>query len=320
MGIRYCNGIIVKSIGGFYYVEAAAGAFAEEYGQGVPIECRARGTFREQGIKPVVGDRVKISIPENGYAMVEEIHERKNLLVRPPLANIDTLVIVASTCEPNPNTLVIDKMTAAAVSMGITPVIVISKCDLASPDKLMEIYGKTGIKTIAFSSADMRGLDEVRELLRGKITAFTGNSGVGKSTLLTSLFPQLALETGEISHKLGRGRHTTRCVELYKITDDCENALLAGEDNLPSRSGEPCGYVADTPGFSAMDFRRYKVIEPQELVYAFPEFEEYLGKCMFTSCAHLCEKGCAVLDAVNSGKISKSRHASYAAIYKELRQ
>ncbi len=298
MSTKYCNGIIVKSIGGFYYVEAAVGAFDDE--REMPIECRARGTFREQGIKPVVGDRVKISMPENGYAMVEEVYERKNLLVRPPLANIDTLVIVASTCEPNPNTVVIDKMTAAAVSMGITPVIVISKCDLAAPDKLREIYSKTGIQTIEFSSVDMRGLSEVRALLPGKTTAFTGNSGVGKSTLLTALFPQLALETGEISHKLGRGRHTTRCVELYKL------------------GGENSGYVADTPGFSAMDFKRYNVLKPEELAYAFPEFEEYLGKCMFTSCAHLCEKGCAVLDAVNEGKISKSRHDSYVAIYKEL--
>lgn len=283
------DGIILKSIGGFYYVEAADGIY----------ECKARGSFRSKGVKPIAGDRVKISVPESGYCAVEEIYERKNSIVRPPLANIDTLIIVASTCDPAPNTLIIDKMTAAAVNKGITPVTVISKADLSSAEKMLEVYKLSGIKTIEFSAVDHRGLDEIRALLPGKITAFTGNSGVGKSSLLNALFPELKLDTGDISKKLGRGKHTTRSVELYKIDDN--------------------GYVADTPGFSTVDLQRYEIIEKEELQYAFPEFENYLGKCRFVSCNHLCEKGCAVIKAVEDGKISKSRHESFVAMYNEVK-
>lgn len=286
--INNIDGIILKSIGGFYYVEAADGVY----------ECKARGNFRSKGLRPIAGDRVRINIPKSGYCAIEEIYERRNSIVRPPLANIDTLIIVAATCEPLPNTLVIDKMTAAAVNKGITPVIVISKSDLASAKTLKEIYDLSGIKTIEFSAVDLRGLDEIRVLLENKVTAFTGNSGVGKSSLLNALFPDLELDTGDISKKLGRGRHTTRSVELYKIDG---------------------GYVADTPGFSTVDLQRYEIIEKDELQYAFPEFEEYLGKCRFVSCNHLCEKGCAVLQAVEDGKISKSRHNSFVAMYNEVK-
>lgn len=282
------NGIIIKSIGGFYYVEAADTVY----------ECKAKGSFRNKRIKPVVGDRVVISEKQSGYCSIDEVLERRNSIVRPPLANIDALMIVVSTCSPKPNTLIIDKMTAAAVVKGIEPVVILSKSDLSSPEELLNVYRKAGIRAIEFSSADGRGSEEIMSLLPGKVTALTGNSGVGKSTLLNTLFPELCLDTGDISKKLGRGRHTTRSVELYKT---------AG------------GYIADTPGFSTLDIERYELIEKEKLPEAFPEFEQYIGQCRFTSCSHTCEKGCAVIEAVNNGEICQSRFDSYKAMYDELK-
>ena len=282
------NGIVLKSIGGFYYVEAADTIY----------ECKAKGNFRKKGIKPVAGDRVFISPQQNGYCLLDEVLERRNCIVRPPLANIDTLIIVVSTCSPQPNTLIIDKMTAAATVKGIEPVIVLSKSDLSSPDELKAIYDLAGIRAVEFSSVDRRGAEEVLSLLPNKVTALTGNSGVGKSSLLNTLFPELELDTGDISRKLGRGRHTTRSVELYKLCG---------------------GYVADTPGFSTLDIERYEIIEKEKLPEAFPEFGEFTGLCRFTSCSHTCEKGCAVIEAVENGKISRSRFESYKAMYNEVK-
>lgn len=282
------KGIILKSTGGFYYVEAANGVY----------ECKARGIFRKKNNSPKVGDKVIISVPSDGYCSIEEILPRKNTLKRPPLSNIDILVIVVSTTEPAPNTLVIDKMTAAAVDNDIEPVLVISKSDLKSAEDLLSVYNKAGIKVFSYSSAEPDSAAEIEDYLRGKIAAFTGNSGVGKSTLLNTLYPDLELQTGEISEKLGRGRHTTRTVELFK-TDS--------------------GYVADTPGFSTVDLERYNMIDKDNIKFCFPEFKEYLTECQFTSCSHICEKGCAVLKAVEDGKISKSRHDSYVAMYNEVK-
>lgn len=282
------TGIICKITGGFYYVEAADSVY----------ECKARGVFRKRGTSPLVGDTVDITVPTDGYCSIDKIHERRNSLVRPALANLDNLMIISSVKEPDVNLYLIDKMTAAAVNKEITPIVVFSKSDLSPVDRLVEIYRKVNIPAYAFSSVDSRGLNEIKAELKGKVTAFCGNSGVGKSTLLNALFPELNLQTGEISDKLGRGRHTTRTVELFK------------------KHG---GYIADTPGFSTVDIERFELIRKDELKFAFPEFEDYFGTCQFNSCNHVCEKGCNVLDAVAKGVIPQSRHDSYVRMYNEVK-
>lgn len=286
--MKCIDGIILKGIGGFYYVEAANTIY----------ECKARGIFRKKNNSPVAGDNVKISIPDEGFPAIEEIYPRRNSLRRPPLANIDTLVIVCSTVNPTPNTIVIDKMTAAAVDNNIEPVIVISKSDLKSGTELADIYRKSGFRVFEYSSNDKDSALKIRPIFKDKITAFAGNSGVGKSTLLNTLYPQLSIDTGEISEKLGRGRHTTRTVELYKLDG---------------------GYIADTPGFSTVDIERFNMIEKDNIQFCFPEFKDYLTKCKFTSCSHTCEKGCCIIDAVNNGIIPESRHKSYVAMYNEVK-
>ncbi len=283
------NGIILKGIGGFYYVEAADTLY----------ECKARGVFRKNKVTPFVGDRVTVSLEKDGTGTIEEIFPRKNSLVRPPVANIDQLVIVVSICDPSPSTLVIDKIIAAAEDKGIEPVIVISKSDLKDCRWLSDIYQTTGIPLLTISSATGGGVEEVEKLLKGKISAFTGNSGVGKSSLLNRIDSRFHLQTGEISRKLGRGRHTTRQVAFLKL----------GKNT----------YVADTPGFSSISVERYDLVKKENLQYCFREFEPYLNQCKFVSCSHTCEKGCAVLKAVEEGMISKSRHESYVAMYNEVK-
>ena len=283
------QGILLKGIGGFYYVEAA----------GAIYECKARGAFRKHGIRPMAGDQVRISIPENQSCSIEEILPRKNALIRPPVANMDQIFIVASVCHPLPNPLVIDKMIAVAEDKGIEPIVVLSKADLGDWSPWQALYEAAGIRFVAVSAVTGQGVAEIQKLLRGKLSAFTGNSGVGKSTLLNGLEEGYALETGEISQKLGRGRHTTRQVELLKLSGG--------------------GYVVDTPGFSTVDIERYDMVKKDHLQYSFREFAPYLGQCKFPSCAHVCEKGCAVLEAVEQGRIPASRHQSYAAMYHEVK-
>ncbi len=282
------EGLLLKVLGGFYYVECNNQIY----------ECKARGSFRKSGNSPYVGDRVKISIQKEGYASLDEIFPRKNKLIRPPLANIDVLVIVCSTVSPLPNYTVIDKMTAAALNNEMQPVIVVSKDDIESGEKISSIYKNAGFEVFCTSPQNTDEVLRLKSLLMGKTSAFTGNSGVGKSTLLNMLFPNLDLATGEISDKLGRGRHTTRAVELFNL-DGC--------------------YIADTPGFSTVDLQRYELIDKDELQYSFPEFKKYIGECMFTSCSHTCEKGCRVLEAVKNGEIEKSRHSSYVSMYNEVK-
>lgn len=282
------KGVLMKSIGGFYYVRC----------DGKEYECKARGSFRKSGNSPVVGDRVEISVPEDGFASIEEISPRTNKLKRPALANIDTLVIVCSTVDPEPNFNVIDKMTAAAVNNNMTPVIVVSKNDLENGDRIAQIYRNSEIPVFLCSPQETDEAQKLKSFLKGKMTAFTGNSGVGKSTLINRIFPELELQTGQISRKLGRGKHTTRVVELFEI-DGC--------------------FVADTPGFSTVDLQRYEMIDKTQLQYCFPEFEKYIGECQFTSCSHTCEKGCRILQAVADGEIEQSRHKSYVAMYNEVK-
>lgn len=284
------TGKVIKLTGGFYYVEAANKIY----------ECRARGIFRKEGkLSPYVGDNVEISVIQDSTGTIDKILKRRNSITRPPLANIDTLVIVSSTIEPLPNYLITDKMIAVAESKGIEPVVVVSKVDLDTDKEFLNTYKKTNIQTIEFSSKTKEGKKEILSLIKNKTTAFIGNTGVGKSTLINTLFPSLNLETGTISEKLGRGKHTTRTVELFKI------------DN---------GYIADTPGFSSVDLIQYEIINQEDLQFCFREFKDYIGSCKFTSCKHLKEPGCAITNAVKKGQISKNRHKSYETMYGELKK
>lgn len=284
-----CEGVILKSLSGFYQVETPAG---------IETECRACGRFRKTGEKPVVGDHVRFR-PESGSGYIEELLPRRNFLVRPPVANIDQLLIVVSVCDPTPSTLIIDKLIAAAEQQQIEPAVAVSKTDLESGDWLCDIYRQAGFRCFSISSATNSGVEAIRPFLKGKITVLTGNTGAGKSSLLNALYPELSLATGEISHKLGRGRHTTRQVELLHLPEG--------------------GLVADTPGFSSICTERYHAFQKDELQYCFREFAPHLGHCQFQGCSHICEKGCAVLSAVRNGEIPRSRHDSYAAIYQELK-
>ena len=284
------EGLIIKATGGFYYVRSGE----------ITYECRARGVFRKHDTSPLVGDKVTISVLPDEKGYIHAIHERKNSLVRPPLANLDQLIMVVSVAEPVPNILVMDKLIAVAEQQGVEPVIVFTKCDLADPKPYSDVYRKAGFRVYEVCSLEHKGTDEVHDMLKGRISAFCGNSGAGKSSLLNDIFPKLSLSTAEISKKLGRGRHTTRHTELFEL--------------------ETGGWVADTPGFSAIEMERVGIIRKTELQYCFREFEPYLLKCRFTGCSHVSEKGCAVLEAVNDGTIPESRHKSYCMMYEEAKQ
>jgi ribosome biogenesis GTPase len=279
------EGIIIKGIGGFYYVKTAAGV----------LECRAKGIFRKRGISPLAGDRVVLE-GESGGLVIADILPRKNAFARPAVANADNFFIVASAADPRPNMLVLDTVAAVARHRGLTPAIIVTKTDLGRAGELRRVYSGAGFRVIETRMGLRRGIREIRALCRGRLSVFAGNSGVGKSTLLNMLIPGISLETAEISRKLGRGRHTTRAVTLY----DFEG-----------------GFIADTPGFSDLDIWRGAGIEKEELAGCFPEFAPYAGRCRFAGCSHTVEKGCAVLEALGRGKIDRGRHASYAALCAE---
>ena len=285
------NGILVKAIAGFYYVEAGGRIYS----------CKARGIFRKQGCEPLVGDTVRITAETEGEldGRVEEILPRRNRLVRPPLANVTRLFIVSAYSNPAPNSLVIDKLIAIAENKGIEPLLIFNKNDQGDFSDWEEIYKAAGFEVFSVSCLTGDGIEAVRAALGEGISVFSGNSGVGKSSLLNRLFDGLALATGEVSEKLGRGRHTTRHVDLFRM----ENG----------------GYVADTPGFTSLDLEKSEVVCKEDLPFAFREFAPYLGRCRFTSCAHVGEKGCAVADAVGRGEIPASRYESYRRMYEEVK-
>ncbi len=283
------NGIIIKGIGGFYYVEAA---------DGIVYECKARGVFRKEKITPLAGDRVEITVESNNKNSIDKILERRNFFKRPPIANVDTLVIVSSVCDPRPNLLIIDRLTAIASYKNVEPIIVFTKDDLQSANEFVKIYTNAGFKTFAVSNETGEGIEKVKSIIDGGITVFTGNSGVGKSSLINRMYPDFCLETGEISRKLGRGRHTTRHVELFKVGS---------------------GYIADTPGFSSLDFETNDLIKKDELAFCFPDFAYYIGSCRFSTCAHVNDKGCSLVEAVKSGDVERTRHESYVTMYNEVK-
>lgn len=285
------DGVILKALSGFYYVDT---------GSGTPTACRARGKFRHKRITPLVGDRVSITLLEDGSGMVDEIHPRTNEFIRPAVANIDQLVMIVSGAIPVTDPFLIDRMISIAEGRGCEPVVCINKCDLDPGQELFDIYTAAGFQTLRVSARTGQGLEELQTVIAGKVSAFTGNSGVGKSSLLNTLQPNFGLEVGEVSERLGRGRHTTRHVELFRL----DNGAI----------------VADTPGFSSFDVERMELRRKEDLELTFREFKPYLGECRFVGCAHVKEKGCAVRAAVKAGEIQPTRHASYVRLYEQVRQ
>lgn len=317
------HGKILKGVGGLYTIKLASNAVHKQnFDTESPlalrlVTCSASGSFRHNHIKPLVGDNVEIVYtdhsldnPEakNNDIRISDILDRKNELIRPPMANLDVMFISMAAASPAPVLPTIDKLICIAEHNDIEPVIIIGKCDLAPEyaNELQAIYQKAGYDAFVLSAKTGEGVDAIREFvnthLDGKTSAFAGASGIGKSTLLNALFPELSLTTNTISIKIQRGRHTTRHVELY-----------------PINNSEDTGYIADTPGFSLLDFERFNFFDKEDLAYNMREFRNYIGQCRYTKCSHTKEEGCAILEAVKSGDISKSRHDSFLEIYAALK-
>lgn len=283
------RGRIQKALSGFYYVDT---------GEKV-VTCRARGRFRKEGVSPLVGDMVELTQTSAAEGVIDAIAPRRNVFSRPAVANIDQLVIVASNAIPQTDPYLIDRMTAIAALKGCDVLICINKCDLDRAEALRAIYAQAGLPFAVVSAETGEGVEELRIKIAGKLSAFTGNSGVGKSSLLNALAPNFAVQVGEVSQALGRGRHTTRHVELYKLPSGAE--------------------IIDTPGFSSFDTDELGLALKERLPETFPDFAPYREHCRFVGCSHTREKGCAVLDAVKAGQIAPSRHASYRRLYDELK-
>lgn len=284
------HGRIVKALSGFYYVLEENGAVTE---------CRARGIFRKEHITPLVGDYTDFSV-ERGRGTLERIAPRRNSFVRPAVSNLDALVILASGANPVTDPFLIDRVAAIAGDRGVPVFLCVNKTDLNDGEKLIGIYRRAGFAVFPTSAETGEGVEALRQAVRGKTVAFTGNSGVGKSSLLNRLSAELAIKTGEVSDKLGRGRHTTRHVELYCLPDET--------------------YVIDTPGFSSFDTEQMELILKENLQYAFPDFAPYLGHCRYHDCAHIREPDCAVLAALREGKLEPTRHASYVRLYESAKE
>ena len=288
-------GMIVKSSGGLYSVRNKSGRITE---------CRAKGSFRKEHMTPLAGDKVRFELQPDNTGFIVEIEPRKNALIRPAAANIDLLVIVAAVTRPEPDLYVLDKLTAVAAHNKIKTMLVINKCDLKSPTELCEIYRTAGIETVPMCTKNTKEyanqLEFIKKRLCGRLTFFAGASGVGKSSLINALFPELCLSTGTLSRKIQRGKHTTRCTELFCVDNDT--------------------FIADTPGFSMLDIAGYGMFASENLMDAFPDIRKFALNCRYKKCTHICEEGCGVMEAVRDGSISTSRHESFKKLYAELKE
>ena len=309
------TGKIIKGVGGLYTVKLLSDCVLPA---GEIIRCRARGAFRHEGITPLPGDTVTLLCPERlseskdgketaGFS-ITEINDRRNALIRPPVANLDFLFITMAAASPTPILTTVDKLIAIAEFNKIEPIIVITKSEL-DPEyakKLLDLYSSCGFTCFALSAVENSGIEPIdlfiKENTNKKIAAFAGASGIGKSTLLNRLFPHLSLSTSEISKKIERGRHTTREVELFALSEELD-----------------CGYIADTPGFSMLDFERFDFFDKEDLPSTFREFSDYIGMCKYTKCTHTKEDGCAILAAKKEGRIPPSRHESYVELFDTLK-
>ncbi len=279
------EGTIIKALSGFYYVSSEEQVY----------ECKARGKFRLDGTSPLVGDRVSFAIDTNGKGFIDNVFDRKNSFIRPAVANIDALVFVAANTNPVTDPFLIDRVSVIAEEADCDLIVCINKTDIDPADELYAIYTGAGFETLRTSTVTGEGIPELKAALKGKICAFTGNSGVGKSSILNSIVPEFNIEVAAVSNKLGRGKHTTRHVELYDIGDDT--------------------FIADTPGFASFDIEMMQTIDKRELQHDFRDFKMYIGNCRFNDCAHLKEPGCAVTEALQIGDIMPSRYQSYKRLY-----
>ena len=279
------EGVIVKALSGFYYVQTDERL----------LECKARGRFRLDGTSPLVGDRVECSLDAHGKGRIDRVFERRNFFIRPAVANVDALVFVAANTNPVTDPFLIDRVSVIAESAGCELIVCINKTDVDPANELYGIFTAAGFTVVRTSVPDGTGIDALRREIAGKICAFTGNSGVGKSSIMNTLSPGLNIKTAEVSEKLGRGKHTTRHVELFDIGGGT--------------------YAADTPGFASFDIEMMEIIPKEQLQFDFVEFAPYIGECRFNNCAHLREPGCAVTQAVADGKIMPSRYRSYERLY-----
>lgn len=285
--MKHLHGRIIKGIGGFYYVDTAEGLY----------ECRARGIFRKEKITPLVGDQVAVTVDEaSGTGSVDTIEERKNVLIRPPVANVTQMAVVIATASPRPNLYLLDKLIASAEYTAVRPLICWNKTDLEDGSALAAVYEKAGFDTLRLSAETGWNVENLRARLKDEITVFAGNSGVGKSSLLNQVFGQESFATGAVSGRVERGKHTTRHSEL---------AVLPGG-----------GYIIDTPGFGSFDI---VLLQPADCSALFREFLPYTDGCKFRDCSHTVEKGCRVLEAVQEGIIAQSRHESYCRLVQEIR-
>lgn len=316
------EGRIIQGIGGLYSVRITSiNEDSNSYLLGTTVSCRARGSFRHNNISPLAGDKVIVSPAiealtktkdtENASFVIEEILPRKNALIRPPLANLDYLFITLATAAPAPILSTVDKLISIAEFNDIEPIIVITKCELNNDyaNELKQIYENSGFTVFCLSALENISIEPIYDFIKNnlsdKLAAFAGASGIGKSTLLNRLFPTLSLSTSDISRKIQRGKHTTRKVELFPIENN----------SIPLF----CGYVADTPGFSMLDFERFDFFEKDDLVYTMREFRPYIGKCRYTNCSHTKEEDCAIISALKEGKIEKTRHQSFCELYEVLK-